>query len=72
MNSIPPYRLAVLRELQERSEGFQVLISGSRAENQKWPTNWHGVPVIHQKTIFLRGTWRHPHNFTEPLAIHFP
>jgi glycosyltransferase involved in cell wall biosynthesis len=58
--------------LQERSEGFQVLISGSPAENQKGPTNWDGLPVIHQKTISFRGTWRHPHNFREPLAIHFP
>jgi glycosyltransferase involved in cell wall biosynthesis len=72
MNSIPPYRLAVLRELQERSEGFQVLISGSLADYQNGLTNWGGLPVIHQKTISFRGTWRHPHNFREPLAIHFP
>ena len=72
MNSIPPYRLALLRELQERSDGFHVLISGSPAQSQRWPRDWDGLPIIHQKTISFRGTWRHPHNFREPLAIHFP
>jgi glycosyltransferase involved in cell wall biosynthesis len=72
MNSIPPYRLALLRELQERSDGFHVLISGSPAQSQRWPRDWDGLPVTLQKTISFRGTWRHPHSFREPLAIHFP
>jgi glycosyltransferase involved in cell wall biosynthesis len=33
---------------------------------------WGSPPVYVQRSLTWRSTWRHPHGFTEPLAIHLP
>jgi glycosyltransferase involved in cell wall biosynthesis len=69
-NFILPYRLPVFRELARRCKDFQTFVSAPMDEGST--PEWNGLPVRVQKSLTWRSTWRHPHRFTEPLAIHLP
>jgi glycosyltransferase involved in cell wall biosynthesis len=71
-NFVAPYRLPVLRELERRCKTFQVFISNSAEPRTDWAPERGGVGVRVQRSLTWRGTWRHPQNFTEPLAIQLP
>ena len=71
-NMIPPYRRPVLARLSQRYPHLRVLVSTPSEPNRSWGLNWDGLDVILQKTVTLRGKWRHPKGFNEPLFIHIP
>jgi len=71
-NMIPPYRRPVLACLSKRYAHLRVLVSTPLEPNRSWGLNWEGLDVVLQKTITVRGKWRHPKGFEEPLFIHVP
>ena len=71
-NCIPPYHKPVLDLLAARHKEFRVLVSTPIEANCSWEADWQGLDVVIQKTITLRGRWRHPRAFDEPLEVHFP
>ncbi len=71
-NMIPPYHKPVLDVLSARFGGLRVLISTPMESNRPWKLEWDGLDVVVQKTITLRGRWRHPKGFSEPLFVHVP
>jgi hypothetical protein len=40
--------------------------------NRPWRLEWEGLDVAVQKTMTVRGRWRHPRGFSEPTQVHFP
>lgn len=71
-NCIPPYHMPVLTLLAARHEDFRILVSTPMESNRSWNVDWRGLDVVVQKTLTLRGRWRHPKGFEEPLQVHFP
>jgi glycosyltransferase involved in cell wall biosynthesis len=71
-NFIPPYRVAVLKELERRCDSLQILVSSSMQEGLRWAPCHSDLPVTQQRCIHWQETWRHTHRFTERLDIHFP
>lgn len=71
-NFIPPYWKPVFACLAERYAHFRVLVSTPMEPNRAWDIDWQGLDVIRQKTITLRGSWRHPKGFKESLFVHLP
>jgi hypothetical protein len=71
-NCIPPYLKPVLDLLTARHTGFRIFVSTPIESNCSWKVDWSGLDVVVQKTITLRGRWRHPRAFEEPLEVHFP
>jgi glycosyltransferase involved in cell wall biosynthesis len=71
-NFIPPYRLPLYEELSRRCGDFQVLLSAVTEPGRTWAKDWGQLSVRLQRNITVPGRWRHPHRFSEPLAIHFP
>ena len=71
-NFIPPYRLSVLRAIAAGLEDFRVWISTPMEANRKWAVDYGDLDVRVQKTVTVRGWWRHPAGFAERSNIHFP
>jgi|GEM_PF-299859 len=71
-NIIPPYHRPVLDLLAAHYGALRVLLSTPMESNRPWKPTWGGLDVIIQKTITLKGRWRHPNGFSEPLAVHLP
>jgi glycosyltransferase involved in cell wall biosynthesis len=71
-NLIPPYHKPVLDLLTQRYGALRVLLSTPMETNRPWKVDWEGLDVVVQKTRTLKGNWRHPRGFSEPLAIHIP
>ncbi len=71
-NCIPPYHLPVLELLAARHKQFRIFVSTQMESNRSWTVDWHGLDVVVQKTLTLRGRWRHPQGFEEPLYVHLP
>lgn len=71
-NFIPPYRVALYEEIQRRCSDFRIFISAPTESNREWIPEWSTLPVRLQRNIALRGLWRHPNRFSEPLTIHVP
>jgi glycosyltransferase involved in cell wall biosynthesis len=71
-NIIPPYHKPVLDRLSRRYGRMRVLVSTPMESNRTWKLEWEGLDVVVQKTLTLRGRWRHPRGFREPLAVHVP
>lgn len=71
-NMIPPYRQPVLLCLAERYAHMRVLVSTRIESNRSWGLHWDGLDVVLQKTVTVRGKWRHPKGFKERLFIHIP
>ncbi len=71
-NFIPPYWKPVFACLADRIPHLRVLVSTPMEPNRAWEVDWQGLDVVLQKTITVRGKWRHPKGFEEPLFIHLP
>jgi glycosyltransferase involved in cell wall biosynthesis len=71
-NFVPPYRLALYRELATRCSSFEIFVSAKTEAGRRWQVDWDGLPVRLQRTITLPGTWRHPNSFSEQIHIHVP
>ena len=71
-NFIPPYWKPVFASLSERYPKLRVFVSTPMEPNRAWNVDWQGLDVVLQKTLTLRGKWRHPKGFAEPLFIHLP
>src|SRR5581483_10175944 len=71
-NILPPYHKPVLDALSKRYEAMRVLLSTPMESNRPWKLEWAGLDVVVQKTITVKGSWRHPRGFSEPLAVHLP
>lgn len=71
-NCIAPYQKPVLELLASRYSEFRIFVSTARESNRFWEVDWQGLDVVVQKTITLRGRWRHPQGFEEALEVHFP
>ena len=70
-NLIPPYHKPVL-ECLSRCYHMRILLSTPMASSHASKPEWQGLDVVVQKTVTLKGRWRHPRGFSEPLALHFP
>jgi hypothetical protein len=71
-NIIPPYHKPMLDCLARRYGALRILLSTPMESNRPWKLEWDGLDVVVQKTVTLKGRWRHPSGFKEPLAVHFP
>lgn len=71
-NFIPPYWKPVLTSLSERYPNLRILVSTPMEPNRSWDVDWQGLDVVLQKTLTLRGKWRHPKGFREQLFVHLP
>ncbi len=52
-------------------ENFRVLLSTPMESNRSWGLEWDDLDVVVQKTVTLKGRWRHP-RFRESTQVHFP
>ncbi len=52
-------------------ENFRVLLSTPMESNRSWELEWDDLDVVVQKTVTLKGRWRHP-RFRESTQVHFP
>jgi glycosyltransferase involved in cell wall biosynthesis len=71
-NFLPPYRLAVLRELERRCESLRIFVSTPIEDGPRMVSPKSGLGIVQQRSVQWRETWRHTHRFTECLAIQFP
>lgn len=73
-NCIPPYHKPVLDALANRygRENFRILLSTPMESNRSWALEWDGLDVVVQKTLTVKGRWRHPRGFSESTQVHFP
>jgi glycosyltransferase involved in cell wall biosynthesis/SAM-dependent methyltransferase len=71
-NFLPPYLAPFFRALAGRWPGLRLLVSTPMEANRPWAFGGEGLPVEVQRTLTLRQTWRHPHGFSEQLALHLP
>ena len=69
---IPPYTAPQFRALAARFDQFRAFLSVDMEPGRHWPVQWDGLDVRVQRTLTWRGTWRHPHGFSEPTYVHFP
>ena len=71
-NFIPPYRRTLYEEIERQCTDFRILLSAVTEPGRTWTPEWGELPVQLQRSIALRGTWRYPSRFSEPLTVHFP
>jgi glycosyltransferase involved in cell wall biosynthesis len=73
-NCIPPYHKPVFDALASRygCENFRILLSTPMESNRPWALEWGGLDVVVQKTVTLKGHWKHPRGFRESTQVHFP
>jgi len=71
-NFIPPYRVPLYQEIQRRCSALRILLSATSESNRDWTPDWESLPVQLQRNLQIRGHWRHPHRFSEPLTLHVP
>jgi len=71
-NFLPPYRLAVLRELEKRCESLRIFVSTPIEDGSRMVSSQSGLGVFEQRSVQWLETQRHTHYFTERLAIQFP
>ena len=71
-NFLPPYRLAVLRELERRCESLRIFASTPRESGPQMVPSHSGLRVLQQRSMQWQETQRHTHHFTDRLAIQFP
>ncbi|HSU58161.1 MAG TPA: glycosyltransferase family 4 protein [Bryobacteraceae bacterium] len=53
-------------------DNFRVLLSTPMESNRPWALEWEGLDVVVQKTLTLKGRWKHPRGFSETTDVHFP
>src|SRR6266404_1567587 len=71
-NYIPPYRVTLYQQLEQRFTDFRILLSTVMEPGRSWQPYCGQLPVKLQRNLALRGNWKHPHRFSEPLTIHIP
>ena len=71
-NFIPPYRRPLYQEIERQCTDFRIFLSAVTEPGRTWAPEWGGLPVQLQRSIALRGTWRYPARFSEPVTVHFP
>ena len=73
-NCIPPYHKPVLDALARHygPDHFRILLSTPMESNRSWSLEWEGLDVLVQKTLTVRGRWKHPRGFRESNEVHFP
>jgi glycosyltransferase involved in cell wall biosynthesis len=71
-NFVPPYRVPVYEEIRRRCSDFRIFVSATTEPNREWVPEWRTLPVKVQRSIAMRGLWRHPLSFSEPLTLHVP
>jgi glycosyltransferase involved in cell wall biosynthesis len=71
-NFLPPYRLAVLRELERRCESLRIFVSTPIEEGLRMVSPESGLGIVQQRSVQWHQTSRHTHHFTERLAIQYP
>ena len=71
-NIIPPYQKPVLDQLSKRYARMRILLSTPMEGNRSWKLDWKGLDVVVQRTLTLKGLWRHPKGFNERLYLHLP
>lgn len=71
-NFIPPYRIPLFSELQDRLPGFRIFVSTKMERNRNWDVDYKALPVVRQRTLTVRQRWRHPAGFQERSYLHLP
>jgi glycosyltransferase involved in cell wall biosynthesis len=71
-NFVPPYRLELLRELENRVDGLKIFVSTRMEDDRPWSVDNGELDVVFQKTLTINAVRRHPSGFTQRLHIHFP
>jgi hypothetical protein len=65
-----PYRVALVQELQQRFENLRVFVNSLTEPEQTASDS--SLPICQQKTWTINTKWRHPHRFTDDVAIRIP
>ncbi len=71
-NILAPYRLTFLAEVERLVGDLTVLISASSEPNREWSFDPGTLTVLEQRTISVRGRWKHRAGFAEGRRLHFP
>jgi len=69
---IAPFRIALFKELEQRCRELRIFVIAPVEPGRTWSVDSTGLPLSQQRSIAIRGLWRHPHHFSEPLAIQIP
>ncbi len=51
---------------------LRIFLSTPMERNRPWQVDWGNLDVVLQRTITLRGRWKHPSGFAERIYIHLP
>jgi glycosyltransferase involved in cell wall biosynthesis len=71
-NFIPPYRVPLLQELQDRGSGLRVFVSTRMESDRTWDVEWGRLDVTVQRTVTLGRRYRDRSGFSRRLEIHVP
>jgi glycosyltransferase involved in cell wall biosynthesis len=71
-NFLPPYRVCLLRELEQIFGKMTVLISTEMEPARSWHVDHANLTVRLQRNLALSSRWRQPDRFTEQSLIHVP
>ena len=71
-NFIPPYRVALFKELKSSISEFQIYLSTMMESNRSWPSHGYDLKYRLQKTLTLKRKWKHPGGFKETIYVHVP
>ena len=71
-NFIPPYRVPLLRVLEQRLGGLYIVVSTTMEENRSWEVNTSGLSVIQQRTLSFRIRHRYRPGVSEKGYLHIP
>lgn len=69
---LPPYMQRVLEHVAESVPQTQVLLSIPLEPNRNFAVDWGSLNVQVQKSLMMRGAWRHRVGFKDELFIHIP
>ena len=69
-NVVLPYRIALVQELQQRFEDLRIFVSSLTGPEQTASDS--SLPICQQRTWTINTKWRHPHRFTDDVAIRIP
>lgn len=71
-NFIPPYSMAVFRELHARLGEFRVFVSTPMERDRGWAPEAGELPVTVQRTLTWMSRREHPHGFADRNPLHIP
>ena len=58
--------------MNSRLADFHILVSTRMENGRHWEPDWRDLPVRLQRNLAIRGSWKHPHHFSEPLTVQIP